>query len=131
MIREFVRLYADVQALKNAFGRAIRYGPIEESHPEKGYRISYGEVDGKPFLSPWIPHPETGKTSVPLKKGQIVGIVSTSGDPRQSLLIRGGYSNENASPNDDMAANVFADGAARVTVKGGEIVISASGGHLT
>lgn len=130
MIREFVSLYADVQALKNAFGRTFRVGPVEDVHPEKGYRISYGEVDGKPFLSPWIAHPETGKTSEPLKKGQIVGVLAVAGDPRQSLLIRGGYSDEHASPNTDMDANVFADGDVRITVKGGQITLAASGGHL-
>ena len=130
MIREFVSLYADVQALKNAFGRTFRVGPVADVHPEKGYRISYGKVDGKEFLSPWIAHPESGKTSEPLKKGQIVGILAVGGDPRQSLLIRGGYSDEHASPNNDMDANVFADGDVRITVKGGQITLSAAGGHL-
>ncbi len=127
MIREFVSLYADVQALKNAFGRGIRVGPVEEVHPEKGYRISYGDVDGKPFLSPWIAHPETGKTSEPLKKGQIVGVLAVAGDPRQSLLIRGGYSDEHASPNQDMQANVLEDAGVRITIAGGALHISAGG----
>src|SRR5690606_40881603 len=48
------------------------FGPVEMIDAQKGYRLRLGGSDEKPFLSPWYPHPETGKTSVPLKKGQIV-----------------------------------------------------------
>ncbi|WP_281978807.1 baseplate assembly protein [Pseudorhizobium flavum] len=128
MIREFVALNADVEALKNAFGRVAKVGPVEELDAEKGYRLKLGErPDGGPFLSPWYPHPETGKTSVPLKKGQIVGVLNPSGDPRQGILIRGGYSDEHASPNQDLLANVFEDAGVRVTVAEGALVIEAGG----
>lgn len=128
MIREFVSLNADVEALKNAFGRLAKVGAVEELDPEKGYRLKLGErPDGRPFLSPWYPHPETGKTSVPLKKGQIVGVLNPSGDPRQGILIRGGYSDEHSSPNKDLLANVFEDAGVRITVADGALVIEAGG----
>jgi hypothetical protein len=61
---------ADLAMLKSAFGNSLKVGPIEEVDPAKGYRAKWGEIDGKPYLSPWIPHPESGKTSVPLRKGR-------------------------------------------------------------
>lgn len=128
MIREFVALNADVEALKNAFGRLAKVGPVEQLDAEKGYRLKLGErPDGSPFLSPWYPHPETGKTSVPLKKGQIVGVLNPSGDPRQGILIRGGYSDEHASPNSDMNANVFDDAGVRVSIADGALEVEIGG----
>lgn len=127
MIREFIALSADVEALKNAFGRAIRVGPVALVDKEKGYRLKLGEApDGQPFLSPWYPHPETGKTSVPLKVGQVVGVINPAGDPRQGVLIRGGYSDGQPSPNEDMEANVFEDANVRVEVSGGVVRVTAA-----
>jgi len=127
MIREFIALSADVEALKNAFGRIVKVGPVEQVDAERGYRLRLGEnANGKPFLSPWYPHPESGKTSVPLKPGQIVGVINPGGDPRQGIIIRGGYSDANPSPNDDMEADVFADAGVRLQVKDGVLHIDAN-----
>jgi hypothetical protein len=126
MIREFVALRSDLEVLKNAFGRAIKVGPVEVIDAEKGYRLKLGEVDGKPFLSPWYPHPETGKTSVPLKKGQVVGVLNPAGDARQGVLIRGGYSDGQPAPNTDMDANVFEDAGVRIEVRQGVAYVRAS-----
>jgi hypothetical protein len=132
MIREFIGLRADVEALKNAFGRMAKVGPVEMIDKDKGYRIKYGEnPDGTPYLSPWLPHPETGKTSTPLKKGQIVGVINPGGDPRQGIVIRGGYSDEHATPNADMAANVFEDAGVRISVADGSLTITAGGVTVT
>lgn len=127
MIREFVALSADVQALKGAFGRSIKVGPVEQIDKDRGYRLKLGErPNGEAFLSPWYPHPETGKTSVPLKKGQIVGVINPAGDARQGILIRGGYSDGQPSPNDDMEANVFMDAGVKVSIKDGVVFVSAA-----
>ena len=114
---------ADLAMLKSAFGNSLKVGPIEEVDPVKGYRAKWGEVDGKPYLSPWIPHPESGKTSVPLEKGDIVGVISPSGDPRQAVMFRAGYSGPRPSPNEDMAANVFEAAGVRIIVAGGLVKI--------
>lgn len=127
MFKEFAAMNADLQALKNAFGRSLKVGPVEEVDAERGYRLKLGEKNGRPFLSPWYPHPETGKTSVPLKKGQIVGVINPAGDPRQGILIRGGYSNKHPSPNDNLAANVFEDAGVRVEIADGALVITIGG----
>ncbi len=122
-----VSLLLDVEMLKTAFGNSLKVGPVEVIDAQKGYRLRLGGTDTDPFLSPWYPHPETGKTSIPLKKGQIVGVVNPSGDPRQGLMFRGGYSDGNPSPNDNMAANVFEDAGVRVSVADGALVVEAGG----
>ncbi|NDV88799.1 baseplate assembly protein [Aurantimonas aggregata] len=128
MFAEIIGMKADIEALKTAFGNSLKLGPVEEIDAAKGYRLKLGEgADGEPWLSPWLPHPETGKTSVPLKKGQIVGVMSPTGDMRQGLVFRGGYSAENASPNQNMAANVFEDAGVRIVVAGGALTITTGG----
>jgi len=129
MFAELVGMKADLEMLKSAFGNALKVGPVEVVDAQKGYRLRLGGTDEEPYLSPFYLHPETGKTSVPLKKGQIVGVMNPSGDPRQGLVFRAGYSNANPSPNNDMEANVFEDAEVRIEVKGGVLHITA-GSHV-
>jgi hypothetical protein len=118
----------DVHMLKSAFSRMVKEGAVEQIDAEKGYRIKLGEgVDGEPYLSGWVPHPETGKTSVPLKKGQRVALLSPGGDIRQALLLRSGYSDEHASPNLNMEANVFEDAGVRAEVADGKLTVTIGG----
>ncbi|WP_068318902.1 phage baseplate assembly protein V [Polycladidibacter hongkongensis] len=119
-------LRADIEELRTKLAQMIQVGPVAEIDSEKGYRVQLGlQEDGSPFLSPWLPHPETGKTSIPLKMGQPVGVLSPNADPRQALLLRGGYGGDNTSQNDDMQANVFKDAGVTVSVKGGRLQIEA------
>lgn len=122
-----IDMAVDLAMLKTALGKMIKVGPVAVVDAEKGYRIRLGGTDDEPFLSPWRPHPETGKTSVPLKEGQIVGLLNPSGDPRQGLLLRGGYSDAHSSPNGDMAANVFEDAGVKVTVAAGKLTAVVGG----
>ncbi len=130
MESELLALRLEVEQLRTVIARMIQVGPVHEVDAGKGYRLKLGEDEDGPVLSPWYPHPETGKTSIPLKVGQIVGAMNPTGDPRQGLLFRGGYSDAHASPNDDMDANVFEDAGVRITVAGGGLVITANG-HVT
>lgn len=116
---------AEMESLKTAFGNSMKVGPVEEIDAVKGYRLKLGEGEDGPFLSPWYPHPETGKTSIPLKKGQIVGVMNPTGDPRQGVMFRGGYSDAHASPNSNMQANVFQDAGVRLEIKDGGLVLTA------
>lgn len=118
-----VSMSADIAMLRSAFGNALKVGPIEEVDAARGYRIKLGETNGKPFLSPWLPHPESGKSSVPLRKGDIVGVISPSGDMRQAVMFRAGYSGPRPSPNDDMNANVFEDAGVRISIADGVVKI--------
>ncbi|MGF9694704.1 baseplate assembly protein [Rhizobium sp. 0TCS1.26] len=131
MIGDIVAMRLDVEMLKTAFGNSLKMGPVELVDATKGYRLRLGGTDEDPHLSPWYPHPETGKTSIPLKKGQVVGVVNPSGDPRQGFMIRGGYSDGNPSPNDNAEANVFRDAGVKVSVAGGALVIEAAGVTVT
>lgn len=126
-VRIFLALHNDLQALKSTMGRALKVGAVHQVDKDKGYRLNLGERNGKPFLSPWYPHPETGKTSMPLKVGQIVGVINPGGDPRRGLLIRGGYSDDHPSPNEDMEANVFEDAGVKLRVANGALHIEAGG----
>jgi phage baseplate assembly protein gpV len=128
MIGEILSLKADLDHLKTAFGNALKIGAVQEIDGAKGYRLKLGEgPDGEPFLSPWMPHPETGKSSIPLKKGQIVGVINPNGDMRQGLVFRGGYSDEHKSPNEDMEVNVFEDAGVRIQLAAGALSISVDG----
>ena len=127
MFAELVGMKADLEMLKSAFGNALKVGPVEVVDAQKGYRLLLGGTDEEPYLSPFYPHPETGKTSIPLKKGQIVGVMNPSGDPRQGLVFRAGYSDANPSPNSDMEANVFEDAGVRIRVANGALVIEVGG----
>jgi phage baseplate assembly protein gpV len=127
MIDVIVSMAVDIAMLKTAFGNSLKVGPVAEVDASKGYRMRLGGSDDKPVLSNWYPHPETGKSSVPLKVGQIVGMLNPSGDPRKGLIIRGGYSDEHSSPNADMDANVFEDAGVKATIAGGALVIAVGG----
>ncbi len=128
MIAEILALRSELEALKNAFGRMGKVGVVHAVDPEKGYRLRYDDLttNGQPFLSPWLPHPETGKTSVPLKAGEVVGVFNPGGDLRQGFIVRGGYTDAHPSPNDDLEANVFQDAGVRISIKGGVLHIHAN-----
>lgn len=131
MINQFLTLRADVEALKSAFGTALRVGPVEEVDAKKGFRIKWGDGPSGPFLSPWYPHPESGgatSTWAPLSKGQVVGIINPDGDPRQGVLLRGGFSDQNPPPSESLEENVFRFGGVKITItESGAIVIDAAG----
>ncbi len=118
-----IEIKSDLEMLKTLIGNSMKVGAVEEIDADKGYRLKLGETDDGPFLSPWYPHPETGKTSIPLKIGQVVGVVNPAGDQRQGFLIRGGYSDEHSSPNSDMEANVFEDAGVRVSIAEGTLLV--------
>lgn len=127
MIDAFIGLKIDVEMLKTAFGNALKVGPVEEVDAQKGYRLKLGEgPDGTPFLSPWYPHPESGGatgTWAPLSKGQIVGVINPGGDPRQGVLIRGGFSDANPPISQSLDENKVSFGGVTITLAGGKMTI--------
>lgn len=131
MISEILAQRADIEQLKTIFGRMLRVGPVEVVDPVKGFRIKWGNgADGEPFLSPFYPHPESGgatSTWAPLSKGQIVGVINPEGDPRQGVLLRGGFSDENPPPSGSLAENVFRFGGVTLTIgEDGALTIDAA-----
>ncbi|GHA13375.1 hypothetical protein GCM10007989_04970 [Devosia pacifica] len=132
MIREIVTMKADLEALKTQFGTALRVGPVDKVDAEKGFRVSWGQdARGEPFLSPWYPHPESGgrtSTWMPLSEGQVVGIINPDGDPRQGILLRGGFSDLNPPPSQSLDENVFRFGGVTITISAdGAVTVDAAG----
>ncbi len=121
MFRDLLAMKIDIEMLKTAFGKSLKVGPIEQIDAKKGYRIKLGEDEnGEPFLSPWYPHPESGgatSTWAPLSKGQIVGMINPTGDARQGILLRGGFSDINRPPSADLLASVLKAFGVTVTVR--------------
>jgi len=118
------QLRRDLEDLRRMVAQLLMRGVVRERDSEKGYRVSLGKDDeGNELLSPWIPHPENGKTSVPLKVGQPVAIASAGGDLRQAGLIPVGYSDDHPTPNQNLDANVFDDAGVRVEVVDSEALI--------
>lgn len=119
-------LRIDFEMMKTRFGEMIRIGPVEEIDAAKGYRIKLADGEDGPFLSPWLPHPESGGQSsswMPLSKGQVVGILSPNGDMRQGVLLRSGFTDEHQPPSADLLANVLKAFGITFTIKDGEVVI--------
>lgn len=130
MISEILAQRADIEQLKTIFGRCLRVGPVAVVDPVKGFRIRWGNgAGGEPFLSPFYPHPESGgatSTWAPLSEGQIVGVINPEGDPRQGVLLRGGFSDSNPPPSQSLDENVLAFGGVKLTIaKDGSLTIDA------
>lgn len=127
MIEALVGMKIDIEMLKTAFGNALKVGPVEVVDAKQGYRLKLGEApDGAPFLSPWYPHPESGGatgTWAPLSKGQIVGVINPGGDPRQGVLLRGGFSGINPPISESLGENKYKFGGVTVTVADGKVTI--------
>ena len=126
MIDEILRLRAELEAVKSVLGKLVTVGVVTEVDPARGYRIDLGEGTEGRLVSPWLPHPESGGQTaswVPLSKGQIVSILSPSGDLRQGLLLRGGFGGENTPPSQDMEANVLEALGVRFQMKDGTFTI--------
>lgn len=125
-IGEILRLRSDVELLKAVVGEALTVGTVAKVDTERGYRIDLGEGNDGPMLSPWIPHPESGGQSLswmPLSEGQIVALLSPSGDLRQGVMLRGGFGGEYDPPSQDLAANVLKAFGIIITMKDGKVSI--------
>ncbi|MEJ8474457.1 baseplate assembly protein [Roseibium algae] len=119
-----LRQRADLEMLKTAFGNSLKVGPIEVVDPARGYRVKLADGPDGPVLSPFYPHPESGGQSLswmPLSKGQIVGVVNPSGDGRQGVLLRGGFSGDASAPSQDLLANVLKTLGITITIKDGKL----------
>lgn len=103
-------LKRELAEAKTMIRNMVRTGTVEERDAKKGYRVNWGNDDeGKPILSPWMPHPEAGgmdKSWNPLAKGEIVTSINPGGDPRQGFLVRGGFGGQFAQPSENLDESV-------------------------
>lgn len=131
MIGELVSMRVDIETLKTALGNMLKVGPVHEVDAQKGYRVKFGQsASGDDYLSPWYPHPESGgknSTWMPLSEGQVVGVIQPNADPRQALLLRGGFSGENPPISNDPDEVALDFPGVSVRIKDGAIVVSAEG----
>jgi phage baseplate assembly protein gpV len=127
MIEDIVDQRIQLEKLRAAFGNSLKVGRVAQVDAQKGYRVELGKTtNGAPFLSPWLPHPESGgqsSTWLPMSEGQIVGIVAPNGNLRQGMLIRGGFGGGNEPPSSNLAANAFKMFGVELTVEGNDVVL--------
>ena len=120
-----------IETVKHMLAGLVRTGTVSDLDQQKGYRLDWGDDgEGGRWKSPWYPHPESGgdaKTWVPLSKGQTVTSINPTGDPRQGFLIRGGFSDGNPQPSQNLQENVFAFGNVRIEVVAGGVKVTAGG----
>jgi phage baseplate assembly protein gpV len=121
-IRELVELASRVAELERRFSGTMRHGTVEEVDAGKQIvRLNLGkDVDGKPFLSPWIPYAQIAgalKVHTPPSKGQQFTMLSPTGDWQQAVALPMTWSDQNQSPSGSGDENVLTYGNVRVTIK--------------
>lgn len=128
-MREIVELAARIAELERRFSGMMRHGTVEEIDSGKHrVRLKFGtDVEGKPFLSPWIPYAQIAgalKIHVPPSVGQQFALMAPAGDWQQAVAIPFTWSNQNPSPSDEAEENVLTLGDVRMTLKDGRVEIS-------
>ncbi len=131
-MREIVELAARIAELERRFSGMVRHGTVEDVDPGKHrIRLKFGTgVDGKSFLSPWIPYAQVAgalKIHMPPSVGQQFTLMAPGGDWQQAVAIPFTWSNQNPSPSDAADENVIAFGDVRMTLRDGGLEISAAG----
>jgi phage baseplate assembly protein gpV len=121
-IRELVELASRVAELERRFSGTMRHGTVEEVDPAKQIvRLKFGkDVDGKPFLSPWVPYAQIAgalKVHTPPTKGQQFTLLSPTGDWQQAVALPLTWSDNNKSPSGNGDENVLTYGNVRATIK--------------
>ena len=129
-MREIVELAARIAELERRFSGMVRHGTIEEVDPAKQImRLNFGkDVDGKPFLSPWIPYAQIAgalKVHTPPSKGQQFTALSPNGDWRQAVAMPMTWSNQNPSPSDKGNENVLTFGSVTIRITADKVLIEA------
>lgn len=142
-IRELVELASRVAELERRYSGTLRHGTVEEVDPKKqAVRLNFGkDVDGKPFLSPWVPYAQIAgalKVHTPPSKGQQFTLLAPSGDWQQAVALPMTWSDNNKSPSEKGDENVLTYGNVTSTVKDdlvkvkvGDAFISVTSGKIT
>lgn len=134
-MREVVELAARIAELERRFSGTMRHGTVEETDPSRHrVRLKLGtDVEGKPFLSPWIPYAQMAgalKVHVPPSIGQQFTLMAPAGDWQQAVAVPFTWSNQNPAPSESGEENVLTFADVRLTLKDGRLEISAAGVNL-
>jgi phage baseplate assembly protein V len=137
-VRELVELASRVAELERRFSGVMRHGTVEEvDAARQRVRLNFGkDVDGKPFLSPWVPYAQIAgalKVHTPPSKGQQFTLLSPAGDWQQAVAVPMTWSDQNKSPSHSGDENVLTCGDVRATLKDSlcEVVVGAVSLRLT
>ncbi|WP_244521401.1 phage baseplate assembly protein V [Bauldia litoralis] len=132
LVREIVEIIARVAELERRIAGMVRHGTVEEVDPARHrVRLNFGnDVDGDPFLSPWIPYAQVAgalKIHAPPSKGQQFSLLAPAGDWQQGVALPFTWSNQNPSPSESGNENVLTFGDARISVKDDRLAIDVGG----
>jgi len=121
-IRELVELASRVAELERRFSGTMRHGTVEEvDAATQLVRMNFGkDVDGKPFLSPWVPYAQIAgalKVHTPPSRGQQLTMLSPAGDWQQAVALPMTWSDNNKSPSSNGDENVLTFGNVTATIK--------------
>ena len=131
-MREIVELAARIAELERRFSGMMRHGTVEEVDTSRHrVRLKFGtDVEGKPFLSPWIPYTQVAgalKIHVPPSVGQQFTLMAPAGDWQLAVAVPFTWSNQNAAPSESGEENVITFGDVRVTLKDGLLEVTTAG----
>ncbi|MCB1500826.1 MAG: phage baseplate assembly protein V [Bauldia sp.] len=131
-MREIVELAARIAELERRFSGMMRHGTVEELDTSKHrVRLKFGtDVEGKPFLSPWIPYAQMAgalKVHIPPSVGQQFTLMAPAGDWQQAVAVPFTWSNQNPAPSESGDENVLTLGDVRMTLKAGGLEIIVAG----
>lgn len=134
-MREIVELAARIAELERRFSGMMRHGTVEEVDSFRHrVRLKFGtDVEGKSFLSPWIPYAQIAgalKIHMPPSIGQQFTLMASAGDWQQAVAVPFTWSNQNPAPSESGDENVLTLGNVRVTLKDGRVEISVAGATL-
>lgn len=121
-IHELVELASRIAELERRFSGTMRHGTVAEVDAGKQIvRLNLGkDVEGKPFLSPWIPYAQIAgalKVHTPPSRGQQFTMLSPTGDWQQAIALPMTWSDQNQSPSGNGDENVLTYGNIRATIK--------------
>jgi len=131
-VREIVELAARIAELERRFSGMMRHGTVEEVDTSRHHvRLKFGtDVEGKPFLSPWIPYAQVAgalKIHMPPSVGQQFTLMAPAGDWQLAVAVPFTWSNQNPAPSESGQENVLIFGDVRATLKEGGLEVSAAG----
>lgn len=122
-------LRREIAELSRRQANLMRVGKVVEVDPSRGLvRLDVGD-EGAPLLTPMVPWPEragTRRTWNPPSVGEVMTLLSPSGDvSERSVAMHGGFTDATPPPSDDGDATVFAVSGVTVTVTGNSVMIEA------
>lgn len=128
IMRAFRDLEAEVESLRRQVNNIVREGRVTD-------RIDYArglaevELDGGLVsrMVPWVQRAGTVKDWDPPSPGERILMLSPTGDPARSLILPGGWTDDNAAPDNRGGARTITTEGDFTVRAGGLITLEAAG----